>query len=443
MKKEKNTVCVMGMGYVGLTLSVVLAEVGYNVYGVDTQSDIIKKLKKGRPHIFEKNLTTRLNQQIKKNNIQFYLDAPKIFYNVIVISVGTPLKKGTKEPNLNFLHDVINDVSDLVNKGTLVVMRSTLPVGCTRNTVLPILEKSSNLKVGKDFYLAACPERTVEGRALEELRANSQIVGGISKECTEKAANLFLKLTSTVVSVSSSEASEFSKIIDNTFRDVKFSFSNQLALISESLGLNINEVIKAANTHYPRNNIPVPSPGVGGPCISKDPHILIDMSKKVGLDPKLIKVARKINEDYPKIIAKRIVGLYNTFENKSLNGNVFVAGFAFKGSPVTADIRDSTTISLINEVLAISSLNIIGYDPIVDSKEIKQIEGVTSVKKEANFENIDILIIANNHESYKDWDIINIVSTMNKPSIIYDGWSTLDYNLIKELKDVTYMGPGV
>lgn len=270
---NNNKICVMGMGYVGLTLSVVLSEVGYEVYGIDINKDVIDELRKGKPHLFEKNLKVRLQQQTRNNNIQFFTEAPDIYYGTIIISVGTPLRKENKEPDLSFLHQVINDVSHLIQKGTLVCMRSTIPVGCARSDILPVFEKISGLKVGDDFYLASTPERTVEGNALKELRENSQIVGGITESCTEKAANLFLKLTSTVVTVSSAEVAEFSKIIDNTYRDVKFSFSNQLALISEKLGLDIHEVINAANVHYPRNNIPVPSPGVGGACLSKDPHI--------------------------------------------------------------------------------------------------------------------------------------------------------------------------
>ena len=177
------------MGYVGLTLSVVLSEIGYKVYGVDIDSEVIDKLKTGEPHFFEKNLKV-FKQQLKHGSISFFRNAPETAYDTIIISVGTPLKKGTKKPNLEFLNQVINDAGKLIRTNTLVCMRSTLPVGCSRKTILPVLEKKSNLLVGKDFFLASTPERTVEGKALEELRENSQIIGGITPKCTEKSCKI-------------------------------------------------------------------------------------------------------------------------------------------------------------------------------------------------------------------------------------------------------------
>ena len=266
MKKniKESKVCVMGMGYVGLTLSVVLSEVGYAVWGIDTDLDVIKNLKKGEPHFFENGLHQRMKYQLKSGRLNFESRAPTKIFDVIIISVGTPLKKNTKIPNLNHLDNVLNDVGKLLSKNCLVCLRSTVPVGTTRSKVLPILEKHSGLKGGKDFYVTFAPERTVEGKALEELRSNPQVIGGITEEGTERAASFFHKVTPTIISVTSVEIAEFAKIMDNTYRDVCFSFANEMALISEHLKLDINEVIKASNIHYPRNNIPVPSPGVGG-----------------------------------------------------------------------------------------------------------------------------------------------------------------------------------
>ncbi len=443
MEKEKEQICVMGMGYVGLTLSVVLAEVGYQVTGVDIDEEMVSTLNKGTPHLYEKNLALRLKQQVKKGTVEFFTEAPKNYYHSIIISVGTPLKEGSKEPNLSHLQQVIEDVAGLIQRGTLVCMRSTIPVGCTRNDLLPVLEQESGLKAGQDFFLASAPERTVEGKALQELRENSQIIGGVTDQCADRAANLFLKLTSTVVTVSSLEVAEFSKIIDNTYRDIKFSFANEMALISEKMGIDIHEVITAANVHYPRNSIPVPSPGVGGACLSKDPHILIDLAKKLDYSPDLVSEARKINENYPRLIIERIINEYSQVGGKIDNALVLVAGFAFKGSPETADLRESTTITLIDELRKVANCSIRGFDPVVVKADLESIGEIEVVDLKDGFKDVDILILANNHESYRDWDISEALKEMQRPTIIYDAWRMLDKNVVKEHKDVLYMSPGL
>lgn len=437
-----SQICVMGMGYVGLTLSVVLAEVGYDVWGIEIDKGIVKKLNKGEPHFFEKNLAIRLKHQVKAKRLHFVTKAPCIPFSVIIISVGTPLKMGTKVPDLSYIDQVVADVAELIQPGCLVCMRSTVPVGLTRSKVLPVLEEKSGLKVGTDFYLAFTPERTLEGNALQELRENPQVIGGITEKGTEKAASFFLKVTPTVVNVSSIEVAEFAKIIDNTFRDIRFSFANEMALISEHLGLDINEVIHAANIHYPRNNIPIPSPGVGGACLSKDPHILIDLAEKAGYHPRLIAEARRINEGYPSLIVERIQETLKKMGKELDEANVLITGFAFKGKPETADLRDSTSLWLLRELKSRSSCVIRGYDPIVEEAKIREL-GIEIVTLPDGFKKIDVLIIANNHESYKDWDINDLISKLNKPAIIYDAWRMLDKEIVESFEGTVYLAPGL
>ena len=438
----KTQVCVMGMGYVGLTLSVVLAENGYDVWGVDINEEIIKRLKKGKPHFFEKNLAVRLKHQLIEKEMHFVTKAPHIPFSVMIIAVGTPLKKGTNLPNLSYIDKVVDDVAELIQSGCLVCLRSTVPVGLTRSKVLPILEQKSGLKAGKDFYLAFTPERTIEGKALEEISENTQIVGGLTESCAEKAAAFFHRVTPTIVKVSSLEAAEFVKIVDNTYRDVRFAYANEIALISERLGMDVDEIIHAANIHYPRNNIPVPSPGVGGACLSKDPHILIELSKKTGYYPKLIAEARRINEEYPGLIVKRIKDTLKKMGKELNKANILIAGFAFKGNPETTDLRDSTTLWLLREFKTASSCVIKGYDPIVEEVEIMRL-GVETVTLPGGFNMIDVLIIANNHKSYRDWYISDLISKMNKPAIIYDGWRMLDKEIVESFEGIVYLAPGL
>ena len=168
------------------------------------------------------------------------------------------------------------------------------------------VEEESGLKVGKDFHFSFAPERTIEGKAIIELEENSQIIGGFDQESVDITSSLFRKITHTIVAVSNIEAAEMVKILDNTYRDIRFAYSNEIAIICEKLGLNAIELINAANVHYPRNNIPVPSPGVGGACLSKDPHILTYFSRISGYNPKLIEEGRNVNEKIPSLIVDRI-----------------------------------------------------------------------------------------------------------------------------------------
>lgn len=385
----------------------------------------------------------RLKAQIVNKNFSVINKIPNnVSYDVFIIAVGTPLEKDKKAPNLSSLTDVIEEVGKNLRSGSLVCMRSTVPVGYTRNEVLPRLEKISNLISGEDFHIAFVPERTIEGKALSELKENTQIIGGLTDKCVEKATNLFYRLTSTIVNVSTLEAAELIKFVDNTYRDVTFAYANEVAMISEHMGLDAFEIIKSANIHYPRNNVPIPSPGVGGACLSKDPYILIDTAEKHGYSSSLISEARRVNEIMPKRIVERLK-LKSLELGKDLDSSIIlICGFAFKGNPETTDLRNSTTLWLLNSLKLETDCEIRGYDPIVNDDEISEL-GVTPVSLPEGFENVDILIVANNHNSFKYWDINEINTKINHPCIIYDGWRMLNQDIIKNNKNVTYMAPGL
>ena len=172
------------------------------------------------------------------------------------------------------------------------------------------------------------------------------------------------------------------KIMDNTYRDIRFAYSNEMALIAENLNLDIHEAINAANVHYPRNNIPMPSPGVGGASVSKDPYILANISTKNGYTPHLILKAREINEKIPKNIVYRIKKSLNENKKELRSSTVMIAGFAFKGNPPTADLRDSTTLWILEELFAEQVQEIRGYDPIVDKNEIKKLNVIPTTFNE-------------------------------------------------------------
>ena len=270
--KDKDVV-VVGLGYVWLTLSCILADAGFRVFGFDTNKVIINNLKKKRTLIYERGIQKYLDEHINKNI--FLIDKlNKAYGSTYIISVGTNLKHNSKTPNLDPLKVATKKVSSVIKKGDLVIFRSTIPVGCSREILIPLMERLTKIKCGKDFYFSFAPERTAEGVALTELKKNPQIIGTLDEISYKKTSNFFNEFTPSTINVGSLDAAEFSKLLDNSFRDHMFAFSNQFTKYAEKIKINLPKIINEINHGYERNNIPKPSPGVGGPCLSKDPYIL-------------------------------------------------------------------------------------------------------------------------------------------------------------------------
>ena len=246
---EDKNVCIIGMGYVGLTLSIVMAEVGFNVFGVEKDSNIVGKLNSGEPHFFEPKLKESLNSLSNVGRLSFLPAEDKLPQcSVYIITVGTPVQKD-KSVNLEMVKSAAFSVADDAPDGSLVIMRSTIKLGTTREFVMPIFDSMK-----KSVDLAFCPERTVEGKALKELRYLPQIIGGISRKSSLRASTLFNFITSTVVTVSCPETAEMIKMIDNTYRDVSFAFSNEIAHACDASGVSSIEVINAGKLGYDRTN---------------------------------------------------------------------------------------------------------------------------------------------------------------------------------------------
>ena len=261
------------MGYVGLTLGATISNLGFNVLGYDKNKSVIKNLKKGVPPFFEKGLKKYIDPSINYN-LTFIDKIKKNIASIYICAVGTPVNNKTKKVNINSIVQVSQQISKILKKDDLVVMRSTMPIGTTRNIVIPILEKKTKLKAGKDFHIVSAPERTAEGKAMQELRENPQIIGSINQTSFQKASELFSTFTKSIISLPTLESAEFSKLLDNTFRDSIFAYINQMIPLTEKFNIDLCEGVDAVNHGYPRNNRPTPSPGVGGPCLVKDPYLL-------------------------------------------------------------------------------------------------------------------------------------------------------------------------
>jgi len=330
IKNYNKKITIIGLGYVGLTLALSLSKNGFEVRGFDKNEKLIENLKKGKLHFYENNLQNILNNE--KKNIIFSNTLKKCLSNCYVITVGTPLKNG--KPDLNYIKNSIKDLCKVLKRGDLLIFRSTLPILTSNNFIIPLIFKYKKFKAGEDYFLSFAPERTVEGNAINELENNPQIIGADDLLSFEKTSVIFNKITKSIIKVDDIKSAEFAKLVDNSYRDHRFAFSNQLIEPCEKLKINLPSVIKAVNFGYGRNDIAVPSPGVGGPCLTKDPYIF---SSSLGLNSKksLIKKIRNTNESVIDYILKKSNKIIGKINVRKKNMKIFFLGLAFKGQPET------------------------------------------------------------------------------------------------------------
>lgn len=431
---ENKQVCIVGMGYVGLTLAVVMAECDFDVLGVEINPDTVARLRSGKAHFYELGLQARMARQLKRGKLKF--ETPDEANSarecrVFVLTVGTPLND-EGNPRMDMVERASNYVADVMPEGSLTVLRSTVRLGTTRKVVQPILASS-----GKKFQLAYCPERTVEGRALEELRSLPQIVGGLTDGDAWRASRIFQRLTPTTIRVSTLETAEIIKLLDNSFRDLFFAFGNEVALLAEAAGLDGIEVIQAANTGYERTNIARPGM-VGGPCLEKDPHILAHSFRDFGFVPRLISNGRALNEELPGIVSQMVLDWAGA-NSLQPNMKVSICGLAFKGRPETDDLRGTPTQLIIDAVKRdFPGAQVFGQDFAVKDEDAKTL-GVEPASIEEAFNGASVVVIANNHLGYSRINYEDLSSTMKKPALIFDCWDCISADSHDFSDGVTYL----
>lgn len=432
-----RNVCIVGLGYVGLTLAVAMADVGFHVLGVEIRDDVLANLKQGKSHFFEPGLDEQLRKVMALGRLSFVKTLPDDPQSsVYIITLGTPLShegRARMEP----IGQVAKDVAVRLKPGDLVVTRSTVKIGTTRNVILPALQTAN-----VSFDLAFCPERTLEGQALTELRQLPQIVGGINHKSTVRAAQLFHFVTPTVVRVSDAETAEMIKLVDNSQRNVQFAYANEVARISDAIGISGTEVIAAGKLGYPRTNLPMPGP-VGGPCLEKDPYILVESVENYGIVPELTLQSRQLNERQLGEVALHLGRVSKELVGFPHAPMITLAGLAFKGRPATDDLRGTTARPLIDGLKAIfPGARFKGYDAVVSAEGILSLglEPVSSL--EEAFDGCHLLVIHNNHTVFSAMPIERLSATMAAPGIIYDFWNHFSAPALNLAEGRGYMALG-
>lgn len=430
--------CVVGMGYVGLTLALVLADEGYLVSGVDMDDSRVAALQAGESYIHETGLPELLREQINVN-LRVGKEIPESA-DVFIISVGTPVesKGGKHTPSMRYLVEATEGIAGRLKRGNLVILRSTIPVGTCRNVVKELLETGSGLKCGLDFHLSFAPERTAEGKALKELRSLPQIIGGYNQDSVEATAAVFREITPTIIKVDSLEAAEMAKLINNSFRDYVFAYSNQLAQLSAHFNINVFDVIRAANEGYPRDPVPMPSPGVGGPCLTKDPYIFAHVAESVQQDGELFRRGRAINISMHDHLVQRVLQILGQLNKDYKSCKVLVCGLAFKGNPETGDLRDSSSVTIAHLLRSYTG-TVYGFDPVASEEDIKAL-GIVPVTLPEGFGDKDIVLFLNNHKYFERLDVFAMVRAMREQPVVVDAWNLFKKEDILNARPSVYMG---
>ncbi|MFI6759956.1 nucleotide sugar dehydrogenase [Micromonospora sp. NPDC050417] len=407
---------IVGLGYVGLTLAAALARKGYEVYGVDSSPAVRDALGQGRVHLFEPGIAEVFAESVGRS--VFVGTELPADVEVAVIAVSTPVDDRTRQPDLTNLAAAAEQVAQWCGPETLVVVRSTVPVGTSRRVVLPSL-----VAAWGRARLVMAPERTIQGQALRELVELPQVVGGLDEESRRAGIGFFGGLATQVVPVSSLEAAELVKLSNNCHTDLIYSFGNELALIAERHGLDPLEVIGAANLDYPRPDLSRPG-YVGGGCLSKDPYLMIN-SAGGEPGPFLVGAARRLNEYLPVHVANRVVDLLRQTRGGTVGRRLAVLGWAYKGWPPTDDMR-GTPIATMMPTFRAAGLTVTGHDPMVPDEVIHRYGGEpTSVDKA--FSDADAVLVINDHPDYRAIQLDTLLAGGGpKPALVYDSWRILD-----------------
>jgi UDP-N-acetyl-D-glucosamine dehydrogenase len=387
----KRDLAIVGAGYVGLPLARVFAEAGKTIVLVDVDPVRVEQLNRGESYIEDVPSET-LKELVAKGRVSATLDNDELRdADAILIALPTPLSR-QREPDLRILLSASAEIAKRLRPGHLVVLESTTYPGTTRDQVLPVLEAGSGLTAGKDFLLAFSPERVDPGRGDWTTKTVPKIVGGVNEESTDAAAALYGSAIEEVYRVSSPEAAELTKLLENIFRSVNIALVNELAQLCERMGIDVWEVVEAAATKPFGFMSFKPGPGLGGHCIPVDPFYLTWKAREYGFYTEFIELAGKVNESMPYFCRSLVSQALNHSRQRSLKGSrILVLGVSYK--PDISDTRESPALKLI-ALLRNAGAEVAYHDPHVPSFEENGI-AMSSVPLEPDA--YDCVVVVTNH----------------------------------------------
>ena len=396
-------VCIIGQGYIGLPTAALFSRSHCEVVGVDISEEMINNLNNGIIHIEEPGISDIIKKAIENKVYTASLTPQKA--DAFIITVPTPYIAENYSCDLSYVITACKSILPYLEKGNTVIIESTIAPMSTDETIKPIFEKAG-FTIGKDLYLAHCPERVLPGRILEELVHNDRIIGGVTPDCSVKASEVYGQFVEGNLMLTEAKTAELSKCMENTFRDVNIALANELAKICAEIGVNALDVIEMANKH-PRVNLHSPGPGVGGHCLAIDPYFIYAKAPETA---KIIKLARDTNKSMPDFVC-------NNAEKIISEGKIAVLGVSYKGN--TGDDRESPAYEIIAKLS--QNYEIAIHDPHIDNPNFVSFDDAV---KDAN-----LILVLCDHDEFKHLDYESIKNSMENP-IIFD-----TKNIIKEVPE--------
>jgi UDP-N-acetyl-D-mannosaminuronic acid dehydrogenase len=379
-----TSICVIGLGYIGLPTASTFATHGIKVFGMDSNDEVVHPLQNGHVHIFEPGLQEVVSQALNSGNLQV---SDKVTpADAFIIAVPTPFY-ADKKADMRFVILAAESIVPVLREGNLVVLESTSPPQTTRNLVLPILEKSG-LKAGIDFLLAYSPERVLPGQIMRELIENARVIGGINSASAEAGRDLYATFVRGEIVLTDSTTSEMVKLMENTYRDINIAAANEFSRLADRFGVDVWEAIQIANRH-PRVKILNPGPGVGGHCISVDPWFFVESAPDI---TPLILTARKVNDSQPEFAARLVEKAMHETNGKK----VACLGLSYK--PDVDDLRESPAVDVV-KLLAGQGAEVSYFEPFRPEFEIEGARRGETL--EAAVKDADVVVLLVGHTQFK------------------------------------------
>lgn len=381
---QKKSICVMGLGYIGLPTAALLANRKYQVHGVDVVQSTVDTINQGKIHIVEPDLDTFVRSAVNSGNL--IADVKPKEADVFIIAVPTPFHEGFV-PDIDYVIAASESIAPYVKAGNIVILESTSPVGTTEKVAETL--QTHGVDISK-VHIAHCPERVLPGQIMRELVENDRIVGGLNEEATQETADFYKTFVKGNILQTNAKTAEMAKLTENSFRDVNIAFANELSILSDKFDINVWELISLANRH-PRVNILQPGVGVGGHCIAVDPWFIVHAG---GEDAKIIKTAREVNLHKTEWAIEKIKNAAAEFENANgKKAKVACMGLAFK--PNIDDLRESPALFLTRQLIA-DGLDVLPVEP-----NVKTMKDFDLIEDEEAINDADIIVFLVAHDEFK------------------------------------------
>ncbi|OIB56937.1 nucleotide sugar dehydrogenase [Natrialba sp. SSL1] len=415
---REATICVVGLGYVGLPLAVGFAQSDYQVIGYDVDKSTVEQLKDG-----EDTTGDLTDEAVQNDDISYTTNAGAISdAEYVVIAVPTPIRDDDR-PDLSYVESAGQTVGSKMSAGTTVVLESTVYPGSTREVLIPALEETSGMTAGEDFFVGYSPERATPGDEEHGLSDVVKVVSGQTEAVLDDVAELYGSVVDAGVHRAPSiEVAEASKVVENTQRDLNIAFVNELSVALEHMDVDTQDVLDAAGTKW---NFHDYQPGlVGGHCIPVDPYFLSYRSAQEGFEPELMQMGRKVNESMPGHVADLTIKALNKCHKTLRDSRVLVLGLSYK--PGVGDLR-SSKVSNVVDTLNEYDIHLEGFDPIANHEAARETFDL-EVQEQLSFEGFDAIVLATPHEEFTEMDLEAVASELDDDPALVDVAGAIDEN---------------